>query len=118
MKSWDNVLVVFVLFCLLPGCSRNRDLIVPSPAHQDQSVSSPSNPDLIVLLPDPDGKVGTIQVITKGGSQILDKPGYATLVEDVSNPPTVPKRMAESEITGAFGPALSAQPDLKDRFAS
>jgi len=118
MKSWSNVLVVFAFFCLLAGCSGIRDLIVPSPAHQDQSVSSPSSPDLIVLLSDPDGKVGTIQVITKGGSQTLDKPGYATLVEDISDPPSVPKPLADSEIMGVFGPALSAQPDLKGRFAS
>ena len=119
MKSWNNVLVVFALFCFLPGCSRNRDLVVPSPspARQNQSVSSASNPDLIVLLPDPDGKVGTIQVITKGGSQTLDKSGYATLVEGVATPPTVPKPMIDSEITGVFGQALSAQPDLKGRFA-
>ncbi len=102
----------------MAGCSRTQDLIIPSLAHQDQSISSPSNPDLIVLLPDPDGKVGTIQVVTKGGSQTLDKPGYGTQIEDASNPPTVPKPVADSDITGIFGPVLSAQPDLKGRFAS
>jgi outer membrane protein OmpA-like peptidoglycan-associated protein len=118
MKSWSDVLVVVILFCLLFGCSRRRDLIVLPHANRDQSVSSPSNSELVVLLTDPDGKVGVVQVITKGGFQTLDKPEYATLVEDVSTPPTVPKPMTKSEITAVFGPALLAQPDLKGRFAS
>ena len=118
MKPWSYVFVLFALLCLMAGCSPNRDLVITSLSDQGQGVSSPSNPDLILLLADPDGKVGTIQVTTKGGSQMLDQPGYATLVKDVSNPPTVPKTVAESEIIAVFGPVLSAQPDLKGRFAS
>jgi outer membrane protein OmpA-like peptidoglycan-associated protein len=69
-------------------------------------------------LPDPDGKVGTIHVATKGGSQILDKPGYAVEVEDLNKPPTVPRSIEEKEMNDVFGPALSAQPDLGSRFIS
>ena len=118
MKQWKNVSVVFVLLGLMVGCSAKRDLIVPSPETRDPVVASPAKRDLIVLLPDPDGKVGTIRVATKGGSQTLDKPGNATQVEDVGEPPTDPRPLGEREITSVFGPALSAQPDPKGRFVS
>jgi outer membrane protein OmpA-like peptidoglycan-associated protein len=73
---------------------------------------------LIILLPDPDGKTGMIQVTTKGGSQTLERPGYGTQVEEISKPPTAPKPLDKNEITSIFGPALSGQPDLTGRFSS
>ena len=118
MKQQKSALVVFVLLGLMVGCSVKRDLIVPPPETRDPVVAAPANRDLIVLLPDPDGKVGTIRVTTKGGSQTLDKPGHAIQVEDVGERSTDPKPLGESEITSVFGPALSAQPDLKARFVS
>ena len=118
MESWSDVLVMVMLISLLAGCGGTRDHAVMQQANQTQSVSPLSNSELVVLLMDPDGKVGTVEVITKGGSQKLDKPEYATMVEDVSAPPTVPKPMTKSEIAAVFGPALSAQPELKGRFAS
>jgi len=98
MEPRRSVSVALIFLCLLAGCSAKRDLIV--------------------LLPDPDGKVGAIRVTTKGGSQILDKSGYAVGVEDFNKPPIAPRSIAEDEITGIFGAALSAQPDLKGRFIS
>jgi outer membrane protein OmpA-like peptidoglycan-associated protein len=118
MKQRKSVLVVFVLLGLMVGCSGKRDLIVPPPETRDPVVASPTNRDLIVLLPDPDGKVGTIRVTTKGGSQTLDKPGQAIEVEGVGEPSTDPKPLGEREITSVFGPALAGQPDLKARFVS
>lgn len=101
MKQWSNVLAVLIFFCLLTGCGAHR-----------------AKRDLIVLLPDPDGKIGVVTVTTKGGSQILDKPRYATEVEDLNKPPIAPKPVTENEITHVFGPALSAQPDPAGRFIS
>jgi outer membrane protein OmpA-like peptidoglycan-associated protein len=98
MKPWNNGFLCWTLLCLLAGCSANRDLIV--------------------LLPDPDGKIGAIRVTTKGGSQILDQSGHATQVEDFRKPPTAPQPIDEGTIKGVFGIALSAQPDLKGRFNS
>lgn len=117
-KLWNNVSVAWVLLCLLAGCSANQGLIVPSPDPVDKAGAGNANRDLFVLLPDPDGKVGAIQVTTKGGSQILDKPRYATQVEDFRKPPTAPKPMEEKEIIGIFEAALSAQPDPTGRFIS
>lgn len=121
MKLRKNVFVVGVLLFLLSGCSTPRDRIALSPVPEDKvgerGVSS-ENRDLIVLLPDPDSKAGGIRVTTKGGSQILDKPGYATQVEDFTKPPIDPRPIEEKEIAAIFGAALSAQPDLTDRFVS
>jgi len=99
MKKWSNFFVGWIFFCLLTGCATHR-----------------AKRDLIVLLPDPDGKVGTITVTTNGGSQIVDKPGYATEIEDLNKAPVAPKPVNEKEINEVFGPALSAQPDLSNRF--
>jgi len=118
MNQWKSVLVVFVLLGLMVGCSANRDVIVPPSESRDPVVASPTHRDLVVLLPDPDGKVGTIRVTTKGGSQTLDKPGHATQVEGVHEPSTEPKPLGDKEIKSIFGPALAAQPDLKARFVS
>ncbi len=88
-----------IFFSLLAGCA----------THQAKR-------DMIVLLPDPDGKVGTITVTTKGGSQVVDKPGYATEIEEPGKAPIAPKPLKENEINEVFGAALSAQPDPSDRF--
>jgi outer membrane protein OmpA-like peptidoglycan-associated protein len=101
MSRWSCTLLGWILFCLLTGCGAHRAMR-----------------DLIVLLPDPDGKGGAVTVTTRGGSQILDKPGYATEVEDVSKPPVTPEPIKEKEITDVFGPTLSAQPDPVGRFIS
>ncbi len=115
MKQWKKALVVLVLLGLIFSCSAKRDLVAPSP---EPVVAAHVNGDLIVLLPDPDGKVGTVRVTTKGGSQTLDKPGQTAQVEDADGPSTDPKLLGDKEITSVFGPVLSAQPDLKGRFVS
>jgi len=99
MRHWRNVFFVWIFLCLLSGCGTHR-----------------ARRDLIVLLPDPDGKGGIVTVTTKGGSQILDKPGYAVEVEDFNKPPIAPQPVEEKEITNIFGPALSMLPDPASRF--
>ena len=117
-KPWKNVFVVFVSLGLIVGCGAKRDLMAPAPETRDPVTASPAHRDVIVLLPDPDGKVGTLQVTTQGGSQTLDKPGHGTQVEDANQPPTAPKPLDEKEITSVFRSALSSQPDLTGRFVS
>jgi outer membrane protein OmpA-like peptidoglycan-associated protein len=99
MKHWRNVLFVWIFLCFLTGCGAHR-----------------AKRDLIVLLPDPDGKGGVVTVTTQGGSQILDKPGYAVEVEGLNKPPIAPQPVEEKEITDVFGPALSMLPDPASRF--
>jgi outer membrane protein OmpA-like peptidoglycan-associated protein len=99
MRQWRNVLFVWIVLCFLSGCGAHR-----------------AKRDLIVLLPDRDGKGGVITVTTQGGSQILDKPGYAVEIEDLTKPPIAPQPLEEKEITGVFGSALSMLPDPASRF--
>ena len=99
MRHWGNVLFVLIFLCLLSGCAVHR-----------------AKRDLIVLLPDSNGKGGAITVTTKGGSQTLDKPGYAIVAEDLNQPPITPQPIEEKEITDVFGPALSMLPDPASRF--
>ena len=101
MKQGRNVLFVWMVVCLLSGCGAHR-----------------ATRDLIVLLPDSDGKVGVITVTTQGGSQTLDKPGYAVETEDFHKPPTAPRSAGEREMVDLFAPALSALPDPSNRIIS
>jgi outer membrane protein OmpA-like peptidoglycan-associated protein len=101
MKKWSSLLVGWIFFSFLTGCLTHR-----------------AKRDLIVLLPDPDGKVGVITVTTNGGSQILDKPKYAIEVEDLNKAPIASQPVKENEIKDVFGVALSAQADPAGRFIS
>jgi outer membrane protein OmpA-like peptidoglycan-associated protein len=99
MRQWRNVLFVWIVLWLLSACGAHR-----------------AKRDLIVLLPELDGKGGVITVTTQGGSQILDKPGYAVEVEDLNKPPIAPQPLEEKGITDVFGSALSMLPDAGNRF--
>ncbi len=73
---------------------------------------------MFVLLPEPNGKAGSIRVANAGASQILDKAGDTTRVEDFNRPPIAPRPLDEKEVASIFGDALAAQPDLTLRFVS
>jgi len=75
-----------------------------------------SKKSLFVLQSDPGGKTGEIVVTTKGGSQVLARPGEATEVKDTDTPPSPPFRMEEAEIAKAFGVALAAEPAPPIRY--
>lgn len=98
LKLYTFISCGCAIWCLLAGCTTSRDLVV--------------------LLPDPDGKVGEVQVTTRAGFQVLDKAGYATRVKDADDPPVAPERMKENKITDVFAAALAAQPSLPYRFVS
>jgi outer membrane protein OmpA-like peptidoglycan-associated protein len=110
MKNRTALLIGLIFFSFVTGCAtpRGSDISSPTPPQPKR--------DLIVLLPDPDGKVGTITVTTNGGFQVADKPGYAIEIEDPDKAPIAPKPLNENEINEVFGPALRAQPDTSDRF--
>ncbi|MBA4396208.1 MAG: OmpA family protein [Syntrophus sp. (in: bacteria)] len=91
------LLLFFLFSCAVPKAK----IIVLKPAPKK---------NLFVLLADPDGTIGKIAVSNQGGTQILDKPGYVTEVQNVSTLPAPPHPMDEKEIARIFGAALSAQP--------
>ena len=64
----------------------------------------------IVLLPDPDGKVGRIELTNPKGAQILDQPWQSAEAVSPDKAPSEPKIMDEAEVRSTFREALAAQP--------
>lgn len=96
MKRWNGLLSICVAFCFLTACAPRKSVFV--------------------LLPDPDGNVGVVEVKNKGGVQILDKAGYAVHVEDAEQAPGSAVPMTEEEIQAMFGEALSVRPEQPGQF--
>jgi len=65
---------------------------------------------LFVLLPDPDGKIGQVEVSTSAGSQVLGKAFESTEVVGSNKIPGTPKVMDEKAVRETFKDALDAQP--------
>jgi outer membrane protein OmpA-like peptidoglycan-associated protein len=66
--------------------------------------------DVVVLLPDPDGKVGQAEVATPGGSRLLTEAHQMTKVTDATIPPSATMTVDSAYIQSHFGEALAAQP--------
>jgi outer membrane protein OmpA-like peptidoglycan-associated protein len=64
-----------------------------------------------VLLSDPDGKIGKIEVANKGGAQVLSQARQAIRVDSINKAPGTPFIMDQKQLTELFGEALSAQPE-------
>jgi outer membrane protein OmpA-like peptidoglycan-associated protein len=73
-------------------------------------MSCASQKNLVVLLPDQDGKVGVISVSNKGGSQTISQINQASSIDSAETKPAEPKPMEEKNIRKIFGRALDAQP--------
>lgn len=108
MRDRRLFLLIPLLVGLLVGCAGPKPQAVPTPAV--------APPNIFVLLPDPDGKVGRIEVSNPQGSQILVAPGQTTTVVKAGGPPSAPITLSDREIAETFGPALSAQPTPPVRF--
>ena len=65
---------------------------------------------VLVLIPDPNGKVGKVTISNPAGEQTLDKPGEATTVSGAQAKPDTPTIMDQAEIQRRFGEALAARP--------
>lgn len=63
-----------------------------------------------VLLPDPDGRVGVVDVSSTKGIQTLDKTWQTTEVSSPDRAPSVPQSMDEKEVRAMFKEALAAEP--------
>lgn len=66
--------------------------------------------NLVVLLPDPDGKTGRIEVINQGGSQTLNEPNKAVAVKSSQTAPEPPVQLREDQVKKLFGETLNALP--------
>ncbi len=79
-------------------------------------ISCAAKKNLVVLLPDPNGQVGRVEVSNKGGTQLLTEPRHATEIKSIDISPTPPFLMKQEEVIKIFGEALSAQPEPPLRF--
>jgi len=64
---------------------------------------------VVVLLPDPDGQVGQVEISNKDGTRSLTQAGYAVSVtHDRAPQPAV--EMSENEVKSIFAKAMVAEP--------
>lgn len=74
-----------------------------------------SGPDVVILLPDAEGKTGAIVVSAGGGERLLTEPRQAVEVAPGAAPGE-PFVMADEEVRTLAGPALEALPQPPDWF--
>ena len=97
------------------GCTLRAGLLAASAVILGACAPPPNTRELVVLVPDADGKTGAVVVTNpRGGSSVLSKPYAATLLErgdGVDAPP-----VARDEVTKLFSYAISAQPQRPISF--
>jgi outer membrane protein OmpA-like peptidoglycan-associated protein len=81
-------------------------------------VSAPTQPGktLVLLLADPGGGVGAVEVGTQGGSRSLSTANHVVRVDDPSTTPGAPAPLSEVEIQRIFGAALTGMPPAPALF--
>ena len=89
-------------------------LLAAACATATKPASSPSR-DIIVLLPDDQGKTGAIVVSSAGVTRRLDKPRQTVTVESGS-PPGPSTVMSQQEVQAIAGSALAALPKPPAKF--
>lgn len=70
----------------------------------------------VVLLPDPDGKVGKVTVASDGGVAEIDEAREATIIRGRSAAPSTPKILSEKAIDKNFGKTLAFLPEQPEHF--
>lgn len=70
----------------------------------------------IVLLPDPSGKVGHIQVANSAGAVDMTRSAEATVIADQESRPSAPKIVTEKEILTKFVTVLAVLPAQPEHF--
>jgi outer membrane protein OmpA-like peptidoglycan-associated protein len=100
--NWRSIVLPIAVLLLAAACAT-----APKPV--------PTSRDIIVLLPDDQGKTGAIVVSGAGVEQRLDRPGQSVTVESGS-PPGLPTVMSRQEVEKIAGPALAALPNPPAKF--
>ncbi len=70
----------------------------------------------VVLLEDPDGSVGQVEVSTAAGTQNLSAAGQSTRVSDSSAAPGTLRTLGQKKIEREYGPVLKAMPNPPETF--
>jgi OOP family OmpA-OmpF porin len=93
----------------IAGCRRDFEAAIV--AAEDKSALKG---DLVVLLPDDEGRVGRLAVAGEGReTQVLEQARAALEIRDGRSRPVA---LADSEVEGIFGAALAAQPEPPRSF--
>ena len=70
----------------------------------------------VILMPDSDGHVGQIEVVTDGGSRLLSEAGQMTVVSDRSRPPSEISVLDQTTVENMFSEALAVEPLPPEKF--
>lgn len=70
----------------------------------------------VILVPDPDGRIGKAEVATSAGKQVLEKPGDMTRISGGSESPSAVTTADPAFITATFGEALAIEPPPPQTF--
>ena len=70
----------------------------------------------VVLLEDPDGTVGKVEVTTVAGEQLLVRAGESTSVRSPSAAPSAVRALSREDIDRTYGRALNALPEPAETF--
>jgi len=92
---------------LLFGCAR--------PAPPPAPAAKPTRDDLVVLLPDQDGKTGALSVAHAGTERVLDTPRASAKITEEGRIET--GTATPEEVQQVFGAALAAQPPRPMSFS-
>lgn len=100
-NKWLPVAIALLLL-LAAGCAQKKAQSPPPAPVPKQN--------LVVLLPDPEGKSSTIVVSNPAGTQTLSQPYQMVRVERQDVAPAPPVTMEQSEVRRIFGPVLDSLP--------
>ena len=108
-RMW-KILLPFALAAILTGCM-SRTQAVPPPAPPPPAPAPVRAPTTqVVLLPDPDGRVGVLEVSNAEGKQTLDQAWQATESIGAGRAPGRPEILGEAQVRRMFREALEAEP--------
>lgn len=71
---------------------------------------------LVILVEDPHNDTGSLEVRTRGGTQVLDQPYQATRIKGAAKPPTLPETMDREAVQTLFKEALDILPQKPVHF--
>ena len=95
MNSFTRIALLLLLILLTSGCAKKL---------------------LVALVPDPDGKIGSISIESTAGSVTIDTAYKATTVGDAKASPSAPENVGKEKLDTIFKDALSIQPKQPIHF--
>lgn len=96
MKKTITLMILAIMALMAAGCETPKSMVV--------------------LIPDPDGTVGQLEVANQAGNQVLNEANQAVRVKDATTKPSKAVTLSEAEIRATFAEALAAQPPPPEKF--